>query len=295
MSITLAKEYVKLLDEVYATESLTAPLIGMPRVKPSGRAGSFLVQKLAVVGAGDYSRTTGHPAGDAGLTWEEKTYAADRGRRFTLDSMDAQEAQLDALTILSEFVRTKMVPEIDAYRFAKWASTASIDTTTGATLDAASETLAAIDVALTSMKRNHVKQSNLLLFLEVGQYSLLKNSDAATRFIVPGQGINRDFETFDNMPVVQVPQDEFYTQITLDAGATSSAGGYTKTSSTGKDINFMIVDKTAVFADMKHGKQRLFDPDTFQDADAWAVDYRAYHDAWVLDNKVKGVYLHKVA
>jgi len=296
-SIALAKEYVALLDEVYATESLTAGVIGMPRVKPTGRAGSFLVQKLSVVGAGDYDRTSaeGFPAGDASLTWEEKTYTADRARTFTLDSMDAQEAQLDAMSLLSEFVRTKMVPEIDAYRFAKWASTSGIGTTTGADLADADAVLAAFDVAIASMKEYHVKDSNLVCFMAVGCAGKLKNTTTATRMLTPGQSIDRRFSSIDGIPIVEVPQDEFYTQITLDAGATSSAGGYSKTASTSRNINFLIVDKTAVFADMKHGKQRLFDPDTNQGADGWKLDYRAYHDAWVLDNKVKGVYLHKAA
>ena len=296
-SIALAKEYVDLLDEVYASESLTANVISMPRVKPTGRAGSFLVKKLALVGAGNYSRTAanGFPAGDATLTWEEKTYAADRGRTFSLDAMDSQEAMLDAMDILAEFVRTKMVPEVDAYRFAKWASTSGIGTVAGAALADAAAVLAAFDVATASMKEAHVNASNLVAYMAIGITGKLKNSTTGTRMLAPGQSIDRRFASIDGIPVIEVPQDTFYTGITLDAGATSSAGGYTKTATTGRDINFLLVDKTAVFADMKHGKQRLFDPDTNQASDGWKLDYRAYHDAWVFDNKVAGVYLHKAA
>ena len=40
----------------------------------------------------------------------------------------------------------------------------------------------------------------------------------------------------------------------------------------------------------KQDKMRIFDPNTNQQANAWAMDYRRYHDLWVLDNKTNSVY-----
>lgn len=295
-SIALAKEYLGILDEVYAEEVLTSDLNVSPlRVKPSGRAGSFLVQKLALVGLGDYNRTTGYPVGDIAMTWEEKTYAADRGRTFTLDSMDAEEAQIDAITVASEFLRTKVVPEIDAYRFAKIAGTASIGTTTAGNLGTAALIVAAWDIGIAAQRNAHVKQSNLVAYVSTSVYTLLKNSTTVTRFLTPGQDPNRNFETFDGMKIVVVPDDMFYTGIDLEGGATAAAAGSYSMTSGAKAINFLIVDKNAVFADVKHAAPRMFSPDVNQAADAWKLDYRVYHDAWVLDNKVKGIYLHKAA
>ena len=57
----------------------------------------------------------------------------------------------------------------------------------------------------------------------------------------------------------------------------------------------MIVDRASVIQLIKHGKIRVFDPDTNQSADAYKVDYRIYHDAWVLDNKKNGIYCHTKA
>ena len=34
-------------------------------------------------------------------------------------------------------------------------------------------------------------------------------------------------------------------------------------------------------------------PDENQKADAWKFDYRLYHDLFVYENKVKGIYLHR--
>jgi len=295
-SITLAKEYLGILDEVYADSVLTNDLNApAAKVKPSGRAGSFLVQKLALVGLGNYSRATGFPAGDAALTWEEKTYTADRGRSFTLDAMDAQEAQLEAMTVAAEFLRTKVVPEIDAFRFSQIAKTPNIQTVTAANLADAAAVIAAWDIAVAAQRNAHVRLSNLVAYMSVDCYTKLKNSATVTRFLTPGQSPDRNFETFDGIKVVVVPEDTFYTSIDLEAGATASAAGSYAMTTGAKKINFLLVDKTAVFADVKHAVPRLFDPATNQTADAWKMDYRVYHDAWVLDNKVKGIYLHKAA
>ena len=102
------------------------------------------------------------------------------------------------------------------------------------------------------------------------------------------------FGSFDEMPIVKVPQTRFYTAVTLGDGKSNAAGGYAKAEGA-KDINFMIVDRASVIQLIKHGKIRVFDPDTNQSADAYKVDYRVYHDAWVLNNKKNGIYCHTKA
>jgi hypothetical protein len=78
----------------------------------------------------------------------------------------------------------------------------------------------------------------------------------------------------------------------LDAGGSSSAGGYAKTSSTGRDINFMLLEPSAVLQATKLADLKIFSPEENQSADAWLLQYRLYHDAFVYDNKVKGIYTH---
>ena len=48
----------------------------------------------------------------------------DRGRSFNLDAMDVNESNFIATAgnVMGEFQRTKVVPEIDAYRISKLAS-----------------------------------------------------------------------------------------------------------------------------------------------------------------------------
>lgn len=74
----------------------------------------------------------------------------------------------------------------------------------------------------------------------------------------------------------------------------SSEFGYAKNASA-KDINFMIVHKEAVVQAQKFALPKIFTPDENQKLDAWLFQFRLYHDAFVNENKVKGIYVHKAA
>ena len=101
--------------------------------------------------------------------------------------------------------------------------------------------------------------------------------------------------------IVKVPQNRFYTAIEQydgisnpEAGTDERAGGYVK-ASTGKNINFMIVQKDAVMQYPKHVVNKVISPEDNQDNDGWLFFYRNYGLADVYENKVAGIYLHNVA
>jgi hypothetical protein len=257
-----------------------------------GGADEVKVFKTSLVGLGTYSRATGYPAGDVTAAWETMTLSQSRGRSFSIDRMDDEETLGQAFgTLVGEFIRTMVVPEVDAYRFAKYAGTSGISTTSEAALTTAAGVLAAFDVAMTQLDADEVPPEGRVLYISTALYSLLKAS--ITRYLANENGADRRLTSLDNVAVVPVPQTRFYTQVTLDAGATSSAGGYTKTASTGRDINFMLIHPSAVLQPVKLNTPKIFSPDENQTADAWLFQYRLYHDAFVYENKVDGVYLHK--
>jgi hypothetical protein len=103
---------------------------------------------------------------------------------------------------------------------------------------------------------------------------------------------DRRLTSLDNVTIMPIPQTRFSTAVTLDAGATADAGGFT---ASGEDVNFMLVHPSAVLQTKKHDNLKIFDPDTNQDADGWKIQYRLYHDAFVYENKVDGIYLHAKA
>ena len=292
-SIALAQRFVPVLDEVYKYASKTA-ILDETQVE-FVNANTVKVFKLSMDGLGNYSRNDGFVKGSVTGAWETMTLSKDRARTFSVDAMDNEETINMAFGRLAgEFIRTKVAPEVDAYRFAKMAGTSNIlganaDITVGTT-----DVPSLVDTAEMTMNEQEVPQEGRLLFISETAYAGLRAK--ITRTVENGDGnINKEVEWYDGMRVIRVPQSRFYTAITLYDGSTSgqTAGGYIGTTSTGYKINFMVVHPSAVCQVLKHVKPRIFEPDVNQDADAWKFDYRVYHDTFVYDNKVSGIYLHR--
>ena len=128
-SITLFKQTLSdTLDEVYKVASLTAVLDGNDdMVKQGANANELIIPKMSVQGLADYSRASGYVSGDVTLTNETVQCNFDRGRMFTVDSMDDLEtAGIAYGRLAGELIRTKVVPELDAFRFAMYAGTSGI-------------------------------------------------------------------------------------------------------------------------------------------------------------------------
>lgn len=292
-TIALAQTYLPLLDEVYKASSRTAILDSTKVEIVNGN--TVKVYKTSMDGLGDYSRNAGYTNGDVTGTWETLTLSKDRGRSFQIDRMDNEETIGMAFgTLAGEFIRTKVAPEIDAYTFAKLAGTTGILTATAADITiGTTDVPGLIDEAEREMNEAEVPTEGRILFISETAYAGLKAK--VTRSVQNDvKGINREILTYNDMLIVRVPQNRFYTAITLYDGTTSGqkVGGYVGTATTGKPINFMIVHPSAVTKCMKHVLPRIFTPEQNQTADAWKFDYRIYHDTFVFDNKVKGVYLH---
>ena len=95
------------------------------------------IPELTLQGLGDYDRDEGQPIGSVGFAYRTYTMSQDRGRKFRLDENDINETNFGtaAARVMSEFQRTQVVPEIDAYRYSKIANlagTKSVDTITAA-------------------------------------------------------------------------------------------------------------------------------------------------------------------
>ena len=291
-NIALTTKYLPILDEVYKVEARSS-ILDAPAalVQETADAKEVRIAKIALSGAGDYDRTTGFVQGDVTLEWQTHTFTHDRGRTFSVDNMDDQEALgLVAMNVMSTYLRTKQAPETDAVRFAQYCDAAGAKVT--GTLSAAN-IKAALRTAITTMEEKEVSRDNMILFMTPTVLGYLE--DALARNIPNAEGnIDGRVRIWDGITIVTVPQTRFNTDITLLDGKTAgqTAGGYT---TAGSDINFLLIDRVAVIQIAKHAKIREFAPDVNQTADAWKFDYRLYHDAWVLENKVDGIYAHTKA
>lgn len=295
-SIDLATKMIPYIDEVFKVGAKTA-ILEAPRefVQDTMDADTIKVAKLALIGLGNYSKSTGYPAGDISLSWETHTFSNDRARRFSIDRMDNIESlDLVAGRMVGTYLRNEVIPEIDAYRFAKIAQSALTAQTASGTLTSAT-TKAAIDKGLVTLLENEVEESRLVIFATptVAQYL---GDDIDRTVANSDRNINTIVERYNGVEIIRVPQTRFYTEITLNPGTQSDAGGYVKTAKTddsdgGKDINFIIMDRHSAFCITKLLSNKVFTPDQNQIKDAWQFDFRAYHDCFVFENAAKGIYL----
>lgn len=288
-SIALAKQFVAMLDEVYKVASLTSDLDGAAElVRAGANANELIIPKLSMSGLGDYSRNSGYVDGDVTLTNETVQCNFDRGRMFTVDNMDNQEtANIAFGRLAGEFIRTKVVPELDAFRFAKYASITGISkVAAGATLSDGAAVITALRAAITKMDEDEVPTEQRYLYITPTLHGLVQDMDT-----------NKSREVLARFAkVVDVPQTRFYTAIEQYDGKTSGeeAGGYAKATSA-KDINFMVIHKPAVIQFQKHVAPKFISPDQNQTADAWKYGYRNVGIADAYENKVAGIYLHHKA
>lgn len=283
------QKYVALLDEVYKNASTTQILDGDTTLVQAGtNANEIVIPKISMDGLGDYSRNSGYANGSVTMTNETVQFNYDRGRKFSVDAMDNEEtAGLAFGKLASEFLRTKAVPEVDAFRFAKYAGTTGISkVSAGATLSTGDAVIAALIEAQNQLDEDEVPAESRVLFITPSLLRLAQNVDTT-----------KSREVLDEFAaIVKVPQTRFYTAIDLADGTSQDelAGGYSKATA-GKDINFMIVEKSAVLQYPKHKVNKAISPDENQDNDSWLFFFREYGLADVEENKVSGIYLHHKA
>lgn len=286
-AITTFKKYTDKLDMVYQQSAKTSVLDGdNTLVQMGANANEIVIPKIAMDGLADYDRNSGYVNGDVTLTNETVAFNYDRGRAFTVDAMDNEETAGVAFGRLSsEFIRTKVVPEMDAVRFAQYAGTENISTATG-TLSDGNAVLAALVAAQSTMDNDEVTENNRILFITPDLYNAVHAVDTTKSREV--------LASFSQ--IIKVPQSRFYTAIDLKDGKTEGekTGGYAK-SADGKDINFMIVQKEAVIQYTKHVVNKVITPEENQTSDGWKFPYRAYGLNDVYENKTAGIYCHHKA
>lgn len=272
---------------------MTADLDSDPTlVKAGANANEIIIPKISMDGLADYSRNSGYVKGDVTLTNETVTFNYDRGRKFSVDNMDNEEtAGLAFGRLSSEFIRVKVAPEQDAFRFATYAGTTGISkVSAGATLSSGNDVLTALITAQNKMDEDEVLPENRILYITPTLYNLAINVDTTkSKAVLDGFA-----------KIVKVPQSRFYTAIDLKDGTTKSegvdetAGGFAK-ATTAKDINFMIIQKSAVIQYPKHTVNKVVTPEENQTDDSWLFFFRAYGLADVYENKAAGIYLHHKA
>ena len=289
--IALAESFIPFVDEAYKAESKSAILDTANQFVRFTGANTVNIYNLDPVGMSNYDRNAGFVPGDVTGTWQPYVLETDRGRSYQVDVLDNDETLgLTMGYLLNTVERQHIIPEVDAYRFAQYASGAAAANVVTETLSAGAATVASIDAASVALDNAEVPYEGRILFVSPATYGLLKGG--ITRMIMNGErDVDYAVEMYNDMRIVRVPQPRFQTAITLNAPTTSSgAGGFAPTTGAAA-INYMIIHPSAVLQVMKHYAARVFSPEQNIEADAWRVQPRFAHGAWVLAHKTNGIYV----
>ena len=255
------------------------------------------IPKMTMSGLGDYDRNSGFAQGAVAVTYETRTLTQDRGRTFQLDAMDVDETNFAATagSVMREFQRTKVIPEIDAYRYSKIAELAEAaekTRTMTATLDTIYLNLVS-DLTLVRDSVGDGEQIVIVMSAKVaGMLDLEKGASSVLQSAFFQQGnVELKVKEIDGCPLIRVPSARFKTKYTFMDGVENADGGF-EAAEDAKEINWMILTKNAPVAVSKTDVTRIFDPMTNQNANAWKIDYRKYHDLWIMDNGMEGVFVN---
>jgi len=207
-------EYTQALDLAYKTENLTSFL---DNTQSRWQGKTFQIKRVAVQGPAAMTRGSEYPSGDVTVAWQTVTPDYDRGRKFTIDALDEAECVGLLTDALFEYERVWSTPEIDAYRFAKYALKAGRKATEATLSDAAALT-AALIVGQSDLDGKAPAQGRVL-FIEASMWRAVEGLATTV-----SKDVYKGFAK-----IVPVPQDEFYTAINMLSGSTGEEdGGYSR-------------------------------------------------------------------
>ncbi|MCD7812130.1 MAG: hypothetical protein LUG91_09850 [Ruminococcus sp.] len=269
-------------------------------VKYAGGA-EVKIPTLDMDGLADYDRQAGFTEGSVDFKYQTKTMTMDRGRSFSFDENDVDETNfaLTAATVMGEFQRVKVIPEIDAYRYSKIA-TACIDKdrASGGYTAAEDTVLQKLYYDIAAVQDVVGSDTPLVITINTLVLAILSMSEKLSKKLDVTDFKQGDVtfrvRTLDGIhPLIPVGSNRLKTEYLFNDGATTGqeSGGFAATD-TSKSINWIITPKNAPIAVSKTDKMRIFDPETNQKARAWAMDYRKFHDLWITDNKIEQCFVN---
>ena len=277
MAINLATKFLPYVDEKFTQESKKS-LLTNNDFEWSG-AKTVKVYKVSTSAMNDYDRAgTGETSSRygtvAGLdaTTEDFTLTKDRSFTFAIDKLDTDETaqQLQAATALERQVREVVIPEVDSYVYGVMCTSAG----TKATAKALTKTNIYEEVLAGNQVLDdaNVPETGRILLVTPATYTLMKQCKDITMETDIGNDMRLKgvIGMLDGCAVIKIPA------IRLP-----------------EDFGFMIVHPCATVAPTKLEDYKVHeDPPGISGA---LVEGRIVYDAFVLDNKAKGIYYQPIA
>ena len=296
-SLETAKKYSDALDKMIVQKAVTGFFADNAfRAKFVG-AKTVIVPDMSFVGLADYNRDSGFSLAGTTISNTSYTLSKDRGRKLQIDREDMDETGVANLAgqVLGEYVRTQVVPEMDAYILSKLAKVAS-DKSHKTTYTAA-KAVSQLATAINNVQARIGYDDEMVAFCDPTFYAQLMNSTEFNRNIVVSDfekgGINIRVKFFNGVALIPVPESRMREEYEFKAGsaATASAaatGGFAPKANTGY-TRALVVPKKGASLVKKTEVMRIFTPEQNIDADAYAFNYRLYYDVFVKKSQLDGV------
>ena len=293
-SIDTASKWSSELDKAFVQKSATGFLAdNLLRAKFVG-AKTVVIPNIDFVGLVDYDKDNGFNRSALTVANESFVLGKDRARSIQLDREDEDETGIADLAgkILGEFVRTKVVPECDAYVLSKLAGVANTGKQKVAwNAGKPYETF----VNLVNKVRSVVGYDEELVCFVNG--SVIPNIELSTELQKMinvadfKQGdVNFKVKHINGVPLIPVTPERMKTAYTYANGESGASAGGFDPDPDAKDIYMLVLPKKAASLVRKTEKMRIFTPDQNQTADAYKFDYRIYYDVFVKKSGTKAIW-----
>lgn len=279
--------HTRILD-MYGHELISDPLYHTNEDIKIVGAKDIKLPRLTVSGYKDHDRNTlGYNSGNYSNDFETKSLDHDRDIEFFVDPMDVDETnQIVAIAnIQARFEKRQAIPELDCYTFSKLYTEASrVGATIRTTPITTANILADFDDNCEMFEDLGVPLSRCILFCTAAYRKTLKNAEGIQRVMAVNggsNGIDRRVHSMDDLGEIRtVPLERFKT-------AYDFTEGY-KADSTGKQINYILVDPDAQVSRVKYAYINTYTPGhDSRTADNYLYQNRRYNGTFALDQELK--------
>lgn len=304
-NLAFATRFTGVLDKALAETAKTGFFIDNAlRAKFIG-AKTVQIPNVNMSALGDYDREKGFAQGTVNVSNVPYTLSQDRARTFTIDREDMDETGVAELAgaVMTEFVRTRVVPETDAYVLSKLAGIA-MDEERNQILNIADYPLNTKAFAAFLKLEEKIRNSGvgedeeLVCFVPWSVYNTFLSSSEISKMIRTEdfkQGeVSLKVKKINNIALIPVSENKMYSAYEFYSGQTEEEyeGGYEKLE-TATLISMIMLPKKACSLVKKSEKIRVFTPEQNLDADAYKFDYRIYYDVFVKDSYINSIWILK--
>ena len=149
---------------------------------------------------------------------------------------------------------------------------------------------------ITTVQEAVGNSAKLVITMPLSVANIFYNSDKAKNLININQfnetGINTVVKSINGISIITPPTNRMMTEYKFYTGDVGEEDGGFKATDNAKSINWIIAAENSIIAVNKLDAPRIFTPEQNINAYAWKIDYRRYHDLWVLKNKLSGIWVN---